>query len=89
MMTSAMQEEIDYSEFIEMLEEGEVEEVRIEDEMIYITPKTEEEEEPDSLTELLSQYYGFETEKTYVTVAIEDYNILAGRLEEADVVFDR
>ena len=24
-----------------------------------------------------------------VTVAIEDYNILAGRLEEADVVFDR
>ena len=27
--------EIDYSEFIEMLEEGEVEEVHIEDELIY------------------------------------------------------
>lgn len=89
MMTSAMQEEIDYSEFVQMLDNGEVDEVRIEDEMLYIVPKTETEEEPDSLTELLQSYYGFETEKMYVTVAMEDYSALSARLIEAGVVFDR
>ena len=93
MMTSAMQEEIDYSEFVEMLDKGEVEEVRIEDEMLYIIPKADEEEvEEDPLKQLLHtyySYYGFEQEKMYVTVAIEDYSALAARLVEADVVFDR
>ena len=86
MMTSAMQEEIEYSKFVEMLDKGEVEEVHIEDDLIYIIPKAEEEEEPDSLTELLSQYYGLENEKMYIAVPMEDGNALTDRLEAADVV---
>ncbi len=89
MMTSAMQEEIDYSQFVEMLDNGEVEEVRIQDEMLYIIPITEEEEEKDSIADLLQSYYGASTEKTYVTVAIEDYSALSARLLEAGVKFDR
>lgn len=89
MMTSALQEEIDYSQFVEMLDNGEVEEVRIEEEMLYIIPKADEEEKPDSLTELLHAYYGLEAEKMYVTVAIEDYSALSARLIDAGVVFDR
>ena len=88
MMTNSMQEEISYSEFVQMVDEGKVEDVVVEEEVLYITPKSEE-EEPDTWREVLEAYYGGGSEKVYVTAMMEDYSDLAARLIAAEVTFDR
>ena len=67
-------EEISYGEFLEMVEEGEVDEVLIGSDKITITPKKEEEN---------TNIWG-NIETTYYTGYIEDPN-LVDRLEEAGV----
>lgn len=88
MMMDTLQEEINYSQFVEMLEKGEVEEVRIEEETLYIIPVTEE-KEPATFADLLQSYYGESTEMVYVTAALESYSDLSERLLAAGVTFGR
>ncbi len=87
-MSSAMQQEIDYSEFVQMVENGRVEDVRVENEILYITPKTEQ-TEPPTIKELLQSYYGQQTATIYITAMVEDYSVLSSRLLEAGVPFGR
>ena len=68
------EEEISYGEFLEMVEEGEVEEVLIGSEKITITPKKDDEN---------TSIWG-EVRTTYYTGYIEDPNLIE-RLEEAGV----
>ena len=84
MLAGTMQEEISYSQFVEMLEAGEVAEVVVEEEILYITPK-EEKEEPQTYMDMLMSYYGGNPEKVYVTAMMEDYSDLTARLEKAGV----
>lgn len=88
MLTNGMQEEINYSQFVEMVAAGEVEEVVVEDEVLYITPKAEE-EKPQNPMDFLKTYYGGTSEKVYVTAMMEDYSDLSARLLAADVSFER
>ena len=88
MMTSSMQEEIDYSEFVQMVDEGLVEDVRVEDEILYITPKSEE-KEPVTRKEVLEAYYGGGSEQIYITAMMEDYSDLTARLDAAGITFGR
>ena len=89
MLSNSAHEEITYSQFVEMVDAGEVEEVIIEEEILYITPKVEE-EKPQSYMDVLMQYYGGGgPEKVYITAMMEDYSALSARLIAADVTFDR
>ena len=88
MLTKSSHEEINYSQFVEMVEAGQVEEVVVEEEILYITPKTEE-KEPGNYMELLMNYYGGASEMVYVTAMMEDYSALSARLIAADVAFER
>ena len=67
--------EISYSEFLKMVDDGEIEKVVIESERYAITPKKEEEQENPLLGKI---------EMTYYTGIMEDDALLA-RLEKADV----
>ena len=89
MLTNNMQEEISYSQFVQMLEEGQVEEVCVEDEIIYIYPKSEEQEPSNMMENLLQSYYGQISEKVYITAMAEDYSDLTARVLAADVEFAR
>ncbi len=88
MMTNTAQEEIDYSEFVQMVDDGLIEEVRVEDEILYITPKGEN-DEPATLLDVLEAYYGRGSEKYYITAMLEDYSDLSARLLEAGIPFGR
>ena len=88
MMTNTSQQEIDYSEFVQMVNEGKVEDVRVEDEILYITPKGDG-KEPETLMDVLEAYYGQSGEKLYVTAMLEDYSDLSARLLEAGIPFGR
>lgn len=85
---SAREEKIDYSQFVQMLEEGKVSEVRIEEELLYITP-VEETGETQTANDFLAQLYGLSIGKVYVTPLMEDYSDLSARLIAADVTFGR
>ena len=69
-MTRGMTNEIEYSEFVQMLEEGQVESVVLKSDTLTITPKTQ-------------QIMGVET-KIYTTL-MEDESELVKRLEDAGV----
>ena len=88
-LTSGMQEEIDYSVFVDMLNDGEVEYVGVEDEVLYITPKTEEKETLSPVEMFQMYYYGQGAEITYKTAMMEDYSALTARLEKAGVEYGR
>ena len=89
MLTSSMQEEISYSRFVQMLEEGKVEEVCVEEEIIYIYPVKEEKESANIMENLLQTYYGYGEELYYTTAMAEDYSTLTARVLAADVEFTR
>ncbi len=89
MLSDSMQEEITYSQFVEMVENGEVESVTAEEEILYITPKTEENETQNVMDMLMSYYGGGAMEQIYVTAMMEDYSALSARLLEAGVTFER
>ena len=88
MLTKSSHEEINYSQFVQMVEAGQVEEVVVEEEILYITPKTEK-KEPGNYMDLLMNYYGGTSEMVYVTAMMEDYSALSARLIAADVAFER
>ena len=88
-LTSNLQEEISYSQFVQMLEDGKVEEVCVEEEIIYIYPKQEEKESANVMENLLKAYYGQMDEFYYTTVMAEDYSTLTARVLAADVEFTR
>ena len=76
-MNAATNEEITYSSFIEMLEDGEVESVLIYDSQLTITPKKSEQD-------------GFgPAQRVYYTGVAEDADKLTERLTEAGVEFSR
>ena len=89
MMSGNTQQEIKYSQFVDMLEDGEIESVYVEDEVIYITPKTEEQEKLSPVEMLQLYYYGQGSQTTYYTCMMEDYSDLTQRLELADVEYER
>ena len=74
-MTGATNIEITYNEFIDMLEEGKVKSVQIDDEQINIVPKKTEVKNPEDLL----------IQKTYYTGRAEDDDTLTKRLLEHDV----
>ena len=88
-LAGGMQEEIDYSVFVDMLNDGEVEYVGVEDEVLYITPKTEVKEKLSPVEMFQMYYYGQSATVTYKTAMMEDYSVLTARLEEADVEYGR
>jgi len=75
-------EEVAYSQFIEDLESGKIEEAEITEERITYTLKEEEDEKKDSL---LYQLYFGAPEKIYYAIRIEDGDTLTRRLEEYNV----
>lgn len=88
-LSGGTQQEIKYSQFVDMLEDGEVESVYVEDEVIYITP-VQEEKEQLTPAELLSMYYYGDGQGTvYYTSMMEDYSNLTARLEQAGVEYER
>ncbi len=88
MMTGTTQQEIDYSEFVQMVDDGLIEDVRVEDEILYITPKGEK-DEAATLMDVLEAYYGKNSTPIYVTAMLEDYSDLSARLLAADIPFGR
>lgn len=74
-MTGATNIEITYNEFIDMLEEGKVKSVQIDDEQINIVPKKTEVKSPEDLL----------IQRTYYTGRAEDDDTLTKRLLEHDV----
>ena len=89
MMAGSNQQEVMYSEFVDMLEEGKVESVYVEDEIIYITPVAEDKEEMTPIEMLQQYYYGQGMQKVYYTCAMEDYTALTSRLEAAGIDYER
>ncbi|MCD7805997.1 MAG: ATP-dependent zinc metalloprotease FtsH [Lachnospiraceae bacterium] len=80
MLTGNTQEEITYSEFLELLEEDQIELVQVSDSVIYMQLKDEDE----SLNPL-EAYYAQSSQKVYKTAMMEDYDTLSARLIEAGV----
>jgi len=92
--------EISYNEFLEMVEEGKVSKVRINESRLVITPKSEEEqkqdvgEEPERSNSLIAEMFPVlydnmmsgEVPITYFTGLVRD-DTLSERLFEADVDF--
>ncbi len=89
MLTNNLQEEISYSQFVQMLENGQVEEVCVEEEIIYIYPKVEKKEPANMMESLIQSYYGQAQEQVYMTAMAEDYSSLTARVLAADVEFTR
>ena len=75
-------QEVAYSQFIEDLEAGKIENAEIMDDRVSYTLKKEEDEKNDSL---LYQLYFGAPEKVYYAVRIEDGDTLTKRLEEHNV----
>lgn len=73
-MTRGVTSEISYSEFIEMVDKGEVSKVVLKSDQLTITPKVQT---------------TVGVESTMTVTAMEDVNELTKRLEKADVVFKR
>ncbi len=88
-LSGGTQEEIKYSQFVDMLEDGEVESVFVEDEVIYITPVQEEKEQLTPAELLSMYYYGNGQGTVYYTSMMEDYSNLTARLEQAGVEYER
>ncbi|MCD8130547.1 MAG: ATP-dependent zinc metalloprotease FtsH [Lachnospiraceae bacterium] len=82
MLSGSSQEEITYSEFLELLEEDQIELVQISDSVIYMQLK----DESESLN-ALEAYYAQSSQKVYKTAMMEDYDTLSARLIEAGVDF--
>lgn len=78
-MTGATNVEITYNEFIEKLENGEIESVQITDDQINIIPKKSAAKTPEDLL----------IQKTYYTGRAEDSNTLTERLLKYDVEVTR
>lgn len=76
-------EEISYNEFVQMLSEDKIESVVINSDRLEITPVSSESKE--STSTLFSVLGGGDTEKTYYTGVIEDYETITNRLLEAGV----
>ena len=76
-------EEISYNEFVQMLSEDKIESVVINSDRLEITPVSSESKE--STSTLFSALGGGNTEKTYYTGVIEDYETITNRLLEAGV----
>ena len=74
--------QITYSEFVTMLEAGQVESVQISTDVIYIK-KVESEEENEKKNPFLTMLYNSEEEQLLYTAKIEDDNTLTQRLLEA------
>lgn len=86
LLTGNSKEEISYTEFINMLENGKIESVEIESDRILISPKTEQ-KTPNNAS-LFAQYiYGYSMlgEVTYYTGKIEEDDTLTQRLLKAGV----
>ena len=75
MMTGSSNKEITYNEFIQMLEDGEVEAVTISADRVYIEKKQE-----DKKTSPLMYLYGIKPSVTYYTGKIEEDDTLTARL---------
>ena len=89
MLAGTSQQEIMYSEFVDMLEEERVESVYVEDEIIYITPVAEESKELTPIEMWQQYYYGQGTPEQYYTCMMEDYTALTARLEAAGAEYKR
>ncbi|MCR5115880.1 MAG: ATP-dependent zinc metalloprotease FtsH [Lachnospiraceae bacterium] len=76
-LTNATTKEISYNEFISMLENGEVESVKLNSDKISVIPKTSESDNP----------YTAQVKITYVTGYVETNEQLANRLIDADIEF--
>ena len=76
-LTNATTKVITYNEFIEMLENGEVESVKLNSDKISITPKTADDDNP----------YTAQVKITYVTGYVETSEQLANRLIGANIEF--
>ena len=74
--------QITYSEFVTMLEAGQVESVQISTDVIYIK-KVESEEENEKKNPFLTMLYNSEEEQLLYTAKIEDDNTLTQRLLDA------
>ena len=74
--------QITYSEFVTMLEAGQVESVQISTDVIYIK-KVESEEENEKKNPFLTMLYNSEEEQVLYTAKIEDDNTLTQRLLDA------
>ena len=75
MMTGSSNKEITYNEFIQMLEDGEVDAVTISTDRVYIEKKQE-----DKKTSPLMYLYGIKPSVTYYTGKIEEDDTLTARL---------
>ncbi len=73
--------EVAYSEFIEHLESGQVEEVELSNEKVSYTLKEDEEKEGG----LMYPFYLGSSPQIYSTILIEDYNTITQRVLEKDV----
>lgn len=80
MLTGETEKEIEYNEFIAMLEEGSIESVEIGSDRILITPVTE-----DKNQNMAMFIYGGMPSVTYFTGKIEEDDTLTARLLEHDV----
>ena len=89
LLTGDSEEEISYSEFVTMLEEGKVESVEIDSDRIIITQKGEESEKNPVMSYVASLYgfspKGSNNSKLFYTGKIEEDDTLASRLLDADV----
>ena len=79
---SGNSQEVAYSQFIEDLEAGKIENAEITEDRVTYTLKKEEDEKNDSL---LYQLYFGAPEKIYYAIRIEDSDTLTKRLEEHNV----
>ena len=82
LFTGKTTEEISYSEFINMLQNGKIESVEIDSDRIYITPKSEEKLSQDSF---LLFYPMMMNSTSYYTGKVEEDDTLTARLLEAGV----
>ena len=81
LFTGKTTEEISYSEFINMLQNGKIESVEIDSDRIYITPKSEEKLSQDGF--LL--FYPMMNRTSYYTGKVEEDDTLTARLLDAGV----
>ncbi|MCM1134273.1 MAG: ATP-dependent zinc metalloprotease FtsH [Clostridium sp.] len=81
LITGDSEQEISYNEFIQMLEQKEIEAVVIGTDRIYIDPKTESNNSPSPMLYM----YGMRSVVSYYTGKIEDDDTLTARLLEAGV----
>ena len=87
LLTGDTEEEISYSEFVTMIEEGKIESVEIDSDRIYITPKSETPAENNSILTYMSFLYGYGTgkDKTFYTGKVEEDDTLTARLLDAEI----